>query len=179
MHINRRGAARGRHLHHGLDVLLVTVHAAVGEQAEHMQRAAVGHGQVHGFRELRIARELAVGNGLGDARQVLVDDAAGAEIGVPDFGIAHLPHGQADVHARARDQRVRALGPQALEVRRAGVGDGVVAGLFGMAPAVEDDEDAGSAGNRHGNTAVGAETGGDCSNPAPAGQPPAVAAVLS
>ncbi|MNZ99418.1 hypothetical protein D3C78_1187410 [compost metagenome] len=53
---------------------------------------------VHRACQHRVLEELAVANGLGDAGEVLVDDTAGAQVHVTDFGVAHLPVRQADVH---------------------------------------------------------------------------------
>ena len=64
-------------------------------------------------QQLGVGEEAAVLDRRVDAGQVLVDDAAGAEVHVADFGIAHLPVRQADVAAFGMDQRVRALGQQA------------------------------------------------------------------
>ena len=57
-----------------------------------------------GLANARAARglleEAAVVDRLADARQVLIDDAAGADVEVPDLGVAHLALGQADGRAR-------------------------------------------------------------------------------
>ena len=68
-----------------------------------------------------------------DARQVLRHHPAGADIHVADFGIAHLPVGQADGAAGGLQQGVRALGQHAFEIGGMGRGDRVV-GLFGRQP---------------------------------------------
>ncbi|MNJ81652.1 hypothetical protein D3C77_805620 [compost metagenome] len=54
---------------------------------------------VHRAGEHRVAEELAITNGLGDAGEVLVDDTAGTEVHVADLGVAHLPVRQAHIHA--------------------------------------------------------------------------------
>ena len=69
--------------------------------------------------------KLAVLNGLGDPGELLIDDAAGADIGVPDFGVAHLPLRQSDVHAGGADQSMRALGQNFAEIRHSRGADGV------------------------------------------------------
>ena len=56
-------------------------------------------------RAIRLAQrrgllDLAAGDGLADARQVLHDDAAGADVEMADLGVAHLPIRQADVARR-------------------------------------------------------------------------------
>ena len=43
---------------------------------------------------------LAAWRGAADPRQILHDHAAGADVEMADFGIAHLPVRQADVFAR-------------------------------------------------------------------------------
>jgi hypothetical protein len=60
----------------------------------------------------RVLEELAVADRFGHACEVLIHHAAGAEVHVADFGVAHLAIRQADVHAAARDQAVRHGGPQ-------------------------------------------------------------------
>ena len=50
-------------------------------------------------RSTSLRRERAVGDRLVDARQVLADDRAGAEVEVADLGVAHLPVGQPDGRA--------------------------------------------------------------------------------
>ena len=73
--IDALDAAVMRHLHHGEDVLDVAVYAAVGQKAEDVQRLTVC-----GVVECRaidgVFKKRAVGNGVGDARQILKHDAA-------------------------------------------------------------------------------------------------------
>jgi hypothetical protein len=75
--------------------------------------------------------------------QVLVDDPTGAEIHVPDFGVAHLPVRQADETALGVDQGMRVGGQQGVPVRQRRLGEGVVGRVFAVAPAVEDEQDDG------------------------------------
>ena len=44
-----------------------------------------------------VLEEVAVLNGFGDAGQLLIDDAAGADVGVTDLGVAHLAIRQTDI----------------------------------------------------------------------------------
>src|SRR4029077_10852161 len=78
--------------------------------------------------------DFTAGNGIVDARQVLDHHAAGADIEVTDFGIAHLALGQADVLARSVEKSVRAGLPQPVEIRRLSLANGVVARLVAPAP---------------------------------------------
>src|SRR3546814_14377535 len=45
-----------------------------------------------------------------DAGEILIHDAAGADVHVPDLGIAQLTIGQTDEAACGMDQRVREIG---------------------------------------------------------------------
>ena len=75
------------------DVVLVRMHAAGRHQAHDVDGAAARfHFRGEGG-ERAVGCERAVGDRLVDARQVLHHDAAGAEIHVADFRIAHLPLG--------------------------------------------------------------------------------------
>ena len=75
---------------------------------------------------------------LGYARQVLHNQTPGADIEMPDLGIAHLPRRQADVLARCVQEGVRTTGPQAVEIGGAGLAHGIVGILVAPAPAVEN-----------------------------------------
>ena len=69
-----------------------------------------------------------------------VDDAAGADVEVADFAVAHLPVGQADVRAAGLDERVGILAQQPVIGRLARERDGVGLGFGAVSPAVEDDK---------------------------------------
>ena len=55
-------AAVGSHLHHGQEMVLVTVYTAARKQAEDMHRAATLNSAVDGVAVDRIAVKTAVGN---------------------------------------------------------------------------------------------------------------------
>jgi hypothetical protein len=82
--------------------------------------------------------DLAARQRLADARQVLHHHAAGADVEMADFGIAHLTRRQADILAGGHQQRVRAGGPEPVEIGRARLPDGVVCDFVTPAPAVHD-----------------------------------------
>ena len=84
--------------------------------------------------------DVAVGDSAADARQILHDDAAGADIEMADLGIAHLAAGQADVVARGAQKAVRPVLPQPVEGRRLGLADGVVGRIVAPTPAVQNDQ---------------------------------------
>ena len=52
-------------------------------------------------------------NGVTDPHEFLAHHAAGADVHVADFGVAHLPVGQADVAAGGMQEGVRTGLPQA------------------------------------------------------------------
>ena len=92
-------------------MILVAVHATLGEQAEYVYGFACADGVIDCSGDGRIGEELAVTNGFGHAGEVLIHHAASAEVHVADLGIAHLPVWQADIHARTRDQAVGLSSP--------------------------------------------------------------------
>ncbi|MNP05238.1 hypothetical protein D3C76_971840 [compost metagenome] len=143
MQVDLLCTALGGQFGHGDQVVLVAVHAAVGEQPHEMHGLASGNGFIYCAGQHRILEELAVADRLGHAGEVLVDDTAGAEVHVADLGVAHLAVGQADVHAGAGDQAVRLAGQQAVPIGLLRGIDGVVFRGVAMAEAVQDDQDQG------------------------------------
>ncbi len=85
-----------------------------------------------------VVRERAIGDGLVDARQVLHDDAARAQVHVTYFGIAHLPARQADGKLARCDVGVGEAREKLVPVRGGGQADGVVGTLGALAPAIEN-----------------------------------------
>ena len=75
----------------------VGMHAAVAEQADEVQLALGG--RVPSPAETAEPSKLLVGDQQFDARDVHVHDAAGADVQMADFAVAHLSFGQADVRA--------------------------------------------------------------------------------
>jgi len=88
--------------------------------------------------ERRHRGELALGYRLVDARQVLQHDAAGAEIGVADLGIAHLPVGQPDIVLAGVEVGMWPASHQPMPHRRLRALDRVVVTVRALAPAIED-----------------------------------------
>src|SRR5277367_3661913 len=119
----------------------VGVDAAVAEEAEQMELA--GAAAFHGFEEQRLALEFAAGDELVNAGDIHVHDAAGADVEMADFAIAHLSFGEADGGAGGVDERVGKFFEEAIVIWFAREGDGVAGGFGAIAPAVEDGEDNG------------------------------------
>src|SRR6185312_13367103 len=94
--------------------------------------------------EDRVLGQRAVLDRLVDAGHVGHGNPAGAEIHVADLGIAHLAFGQADEGLRGVDQALRTGRRQLVVVGRPRIEDGVVLGIWPVAPAIEDAEDGGT-----------------------------------
>ena len=93
--------------------------------------------------EERLALEFATGDELVNAGDVHVHDAAGADIQMADFAIAHLSFGEADSGAGGVDERVGKFAQEAIVIWFARKGDRIAGGFGAIAPAVEDGEDDG------------------------------------
>ena len=134
------GATLGGHLDHAHDVLFVAVYATRGHQTHDVNGLALGHGSVDSLGQLDVLEEVAVLDVLGDAGQLLIDDATGTDVGVAHFGVAHLAVRQTHVQAGAGDQGAGVVTGQAVQVRGLGGSDGVVLLLGAVAPTVHDDQ---------------------------------------
>ena len=126
---------------HGDQVILVAVNAAIGQQAHEVHGFAGSDGFIHSGADGRVLEELAVADRFGHAGEVLIHHAAGAEVHVADFGVAHLAVRQADVHAAARDQAVRHGGPQTVQYGLLRRKDGVGFRALTVTEAVENNQD--------------------------------------
>ncbi len=75
----------------------MTVHPAVGKQAHEVERRIVSLDVPDRCQELFVVKKAAVFDRFGDAGEFLVHDAAGADVQVAYFGVAHLAVGQTDI----------------------------------------------------------------------------------
>ena len=128
------------------------VHAGVGAQSHEVQLgAALLHAPERGLPH-GVARDLAIGDGLGDAHDLLIDDAAGADVLVADFAVAHHAGGHADIEPARGEQRERIPGVQPVVARLARQMHGISlvlrrVGIF--APAIANYEENGLARSAH------------------------------
>ena len=129
-------------------MVLVRVHAPGRDQAQQVAGASRAAQGVEEAADGRRLFQRAVRGGPADARQLLHDDAAGADVEVADLRIAHLPVRQADILAGRAQERVRPGRPQPVEPRRMRLQDGVVGGVVTPSPAIQDDQGDGT-GRRH------------------------------
>ena len=143
MHIDFVQPFAQSHVEHGVDVVLVAVHAAIGEQTENVQRAAIGLELGDDFLERGVAREVAAGDGAVDTGVFLIHHPSCADIEVADFGVAHLPRRQAHSRFGRLDQGVRIAIPVMVEVRFSGTGDGIEVVGPATTEAIQDDQENG------------------------------------
>ncbi len=147
-HRNAGGIEQLRQCRH---VILMRMHAARRQQAKEMRGAAALFQLGDKAGERLVLGQRTAGDRLVDARQILHHDAPGAEIHVPDLGVAHLAAGQADERLARLEQCVRTIAQETMPVRRLRQGDGIVGALAAMAPAIEDTQHNGPrAGSRAG-----------------------------
>src|SRR4051794_3066846 len=140
--------------------MLVRMHATRRQEADDMRRAAsLGALGLHLVNELKQRREFgqrSVRDRPIDARQILHDDPAGAEVGMPDLGIAHLTVGQPDIMLAGVEPGMRPAPRQRVPDRRASARDRVVRAVLALSPSVENaqHERARAAGHRSGPSIV-------------------------
>ena len=129
----------------GGDVALVAVDAAGAGETQHVGGAARLPEPGGEARHRGPVGEVPPGDGLVDARQVHQDDAARADGGVADLGVAHLPLRQADVGAVGHEGGMRAAREEVVHGGRARQERRVALLPVAEAPSVEDAQDDGSA----------------------------------
>jgi len=122
------------------EVFLMGVHALVLQQAEQMEAAPAGLPGIHEADPFRRLEELARGEAVVDALELLDDDAAGAHVEVPDLAGALVAGGQADGLAAGVEDRPGILRLVGRDVRRPGGRDRVALRLLVDAPSVADDQ---------------------------------------
>ena len=79
----------------GLHMVDVRMHAAIAQQTNEVQGLVVGNSVLKRLHQRGHLAQLALADGFADAHQLLVYHAAGPNVHVAYFRIAHLPLGQA------------------------------------------------------------------------------------
>ena len=130
---------RGK-LQQGKDVFLVVVHAAGRQQPHDMDRTASPRRSFQGVLQHPVFEERPVLYRLGDAGELLVNDASRSDIHMACFRVAHLSGGQSHVHAGRIQQGAGTVVPQVVPHRLPGAVDRVIGGSFRIAPAIQDDQ---------------------------------------
>ena len=133
-------AVAARQLEQREHMVDVRMHAAVRQQAEDVQRRIKPLALVDRAHQRFVGEEVAVLNGLGDAGQLLIHDAARADVGVADLGVAHLAVRQADVQTGGADIGHRVFRKDLVQIGGLRRLDGVALLLIAVAEAVHDDQ---------------------------------------
>lgn len=131
----------GGELEERVEVALLRVHAAVGDESEEVEGAVALSRKLDGAGENGIGEEGAVLDGGIDTGDVHADDASGTEVEMADFAVAHLAVGKSDVVVAGADEGVGVGGQELVVGGLAGERDSVAVSLRAVAPAVEDGED--------------------------------------
>ena len=121
-------------------VVNVGMHTAVRQQTENVQGGIKPLALVDRAHQSRILEEIAVLDGLGDAGQLLIYNAACTDVGVANLGVAHLAVRQTNVQTGCTDIGERVLCENLIEIRLFSSLNGVALGLLAVAEAVHDDQ---------------------------------------
>ena len=140
MNINLGKAVQLGHAKQPVQMLLMRMHAAGGDKPHQMQRGIVRLAVFDRAQNGLVLEEDAVLDVFGDLHQHLIDDAARADIGVADFGVAHLAVGKTHVKPRRADLGMGIFCRQRIQMGRAGGDDGIVPRVGIDAEAVHDDQ---------------------------------------
>jgi hypothetical protein len=95
-----------------VEVLLMGVNAAIRDQAEEMKLAPALLCTLHGAHDGSVLLKFVSSNQSVDAGDVHLHDAAGADVQVANFAVAHLSIRQSDKMLRGADQRIGVFAKQ-------------------------------------------------------------------
>jgi hypothetical protein len=109
-----------------LDMGDVAMDSSIGDQTEEVERSSGLLGVTACGDQRSVLIERTVGNRPGDPLDVLVDDAAGAEVQMSYLRVAEQSGRQTHVLTRGGELSVRGRTPEPVPVRRTGEMDGVV-----------------------------------------------------
>ena len=127
--INPGGAHGLGHIQHAEPVVRMAVDAAGSHQTHEVDGLAGIDGGFHVAHQNGIFHHLAVLDGLGDERELLVHDAARAHIGMTHFGVAHLTVRQTHGHAGGVDGGHGVIPHEGIQMGGVGGRNGIAEGL--------------------------------------------------
>ena len=104
---------------------VVAVNAAVTHETHEMKGGAVLFAVFHCADKRLILKKVAVLNGLCDSCELLINNAACADVCVTDLAVAHLTVRKTDVHSGSADIGYRVFAHEAVKVRLVSRGNGV------------------------------------------------------
>jgi hypothetical protein len=112
------------------------MHSAMGDQSNEVQRRFASVGVLHCLDESLVVKELARLDRVIYARGVHSNDAAGADVEVAHFAVAHLSRSQAYVLPRSFNECVGKLLVPLIEMRRLSESNSVTFSLGGVTESV-------------------------------------------
>ncbi len=123
------------------EVAIVRVHAARSDEPDDVEPTLASSSRRAGCDERRPLEERTVGDGRIDPGQLLQHRPAGAEVQMPDLGVAHLAGRQPYGPVRSLERRVRPAGEEASPAGHVGSCNRVGVAFPADPEAVQDDED--------------------------------------
>ena len=114
------------------------VYATVGGQSHEVNALALLLGVGESGDDFLVLQDAAVSASAVNLHQVLINDAAGADVEVTYLGVAHLSVGQAYVLAACLELRMRIVSQQAVPVGSGSHGDYIVFLTVANAPTVQN-----------------------------------------
>src|SRR5690349_9550336 len=121
-------------------MVLVGMDAAIREQPAEVELSAAAPRVLHRFKQNGVREEIAFLNHEVDLGDVHVHDAAGSDVQVPDFAVAHLPGGQPDVTPAGMDQRIGKHFEHPVVIWFSGESNGIGRRWRRVSPAIKNDE---------------------------------------
>lgn len=119
-------------LYNADEVVNVGVHATVGNKPEQVKTRTDCLGER--FRDDGVLGQGTIIDGVGNAAEVLKNNATGTQVEVADLGVAHLTIGQTYILPGSPQHGVRASGEQFVSVRSGGEHGGITCLLGGLRP---------------------------------------------
>ena len=80
----------GSHVQECVKVMLMAVHAAVGQQSDQVKCLMIVPAPVHRNDDGWVLEEVTIQNALVDSREILIHNPTRTEVHMPDLGVAHL-----------------------------------------------------------------------------------------
>ena len=120
-------------------VFHVAVYAARREQTHQVQSRAVLLAIFHRIAQSLVFKEYAVLNVLCNLDQHLINDSTSTDVGVTNFGVAHLSIRQTNVQTACTNQGVRTL-QILVDIRLVGSCNGVAKGILVIAETIHDNQ---------------------------------------
>ncbi len=119
----------------------MAVDAAVRKKAEKMQCLSSGDSLVNRIQKSGVLEKAPVLNGLCDAREFLVNNAARTDVCMADFTVSHLAVRQPYIQTGSADLCDGILMKQAVKVRLFGSLDCIAGVIAADAKTIHDDQD--------------------------------------